>query len=206
MKNLTFITTLMLTGIAFAQEATETTPKSSPLEITGSADGYYKYDFAKTENIMTSFATDHGSFSLGMLDITLKKAVGKFSFVGEVSFGPRGQWQSIPNGDEATLNSDNSFHIQNMYGTYSVSDKLSITAGYAGTFIGYEFISPVANFHYSTSYLFTNSPFQNSGVKINYKLSDKFGAMVVFLTILGIHTNQNLESALLVVIIVRFWQ
>ena len=53
-----------------------------------------------------------------------------------------------------------------------------MTAGYMGTFIGYEVISPVANFQYSTSYLFTNGPFQNAGVKANYKISDKFGAML----------------------------
>lgn len=170
MKKLTLILALLLTSVTFAQE---TESKSTPLEISGSADGYYKYDFAKmSNNIKTSFASDHNSFSLGMLDIALKKSTGKFSFVGEVSFGPRGQLQSIPNGDAS-----GSFHIQNLYGTYAVSDKLSITAGYAGTFIGYEVISPVANFHYSTSYLFTNGPFQNSGVKLNYKLSDKFGLM-----------------------------
>jgi len=178
MKKVTFILAVMLSSVTFAQEAKET-PKSTPLEISGSADGYIKYDFAeRSNNIKTSFATDHNSFSLGMLDIALKKTSGKFSFVGEVSFGPRGQWQSIVNGDGTPSNADNSFHIQNLYGTYAVSDKLSITAGYAGTFIGYEVISPVANFHYSTSYLFTNGPFQNSGIKVNYKLSDKFGAMV----------------------------
>jgi hypothetical protein len=47
---------------------------------------YYKYDFAKKENIETSFATDQNSVSLGMLDIEEKQQV---SFVGEVSFGPR---------------------------------------------------------------------------------------------------------------------
>ena len=189
MKKVTLILALMLTSVTFAQE-TET--KSTPLEISGSADGYYKYDFAKKENIMTSFATDHGSFSLGMIDIALKKSTGKFSFVGEVSFGPRGQLQSVPNGDAS-----GSFHIQNLYGTYTVSDKLSITAGYAGTFIGYEVISPVANFHYSTSYLFTNGPFQNSGVKVNYKLSDKFGAMVgVFNDQWNVYKNTTGAAAL----------
>jgi hypothetical protein len=149
--------------------------QDTPLEISGSADVYYKYDFAKTENIGTSFATDHNSVSLGMLDITLKKKTGKASFVGEVSFGPRGQYQSIPNGDGTD---GNSFHIQNLYATYEATDKLSFTAGYMGTFIGYEVISPVANFHYSTSYLFTNGPFQNAGVKANYAFSDKVGLMV----------------------------
>jgi hypothetical protein len=37
-------------------------------------------------------------------------------------------------------------------------------------------ISPVANFHYSTS-CFTNGPFQ-VGVKLNYAISDKVGIMV----------------------------
>ncbi len=51
-------------------------------------------------------------------------------------------------------------------------------AGYSGTFCGYEVISPIANFHYSTSYLFTYGPFQHAGVQANYKISDKFGAML----------------------------
>ncbi|WP_074723032.1 outer membrane beta-barrel protein [Flavobacterium frigoris] len=168
MKKVIVILALALTGnIAFAQD--------TPLEISGSADVYYKYDFAKKENIGTSFATDQNSVSLGMLDIALKKTTGKASFVGEVSFGPRGQFQSIPNGDGTD---GNTFHIQNLYATYAATEKLSFTAGYMGTFIGYEVISPLANFHYSTSYLFTNGPFQNAGVKVNYSISDKVGIMV----------------------------
>jgi hypothetical protein len=176
MKKVTLILALMLTSsIGFAQDVAETAPKSTPLEISGSGDLYYKYDFSKTGNIPTSFGTDQNSVSLGMLDIALKKTTGKASFVGEVSFGPRGQYQSIPNGDATDVNS---FHIQNLYATYAFTDKFSMTAGYMGTYIGYEVISPVANFHYSTSYLFTNGPFQNAGIKANYKISDKFGAML----------------------------
>jgi hypothetical protein len=48
---------------------------------------YYKYDFAKKENIGTSFATDQNSVSLGMLDIALKKKQRR-----EISFGPRGNF------------------------------------------------------------------------------------------------------------------
>jgi len=179
MKKVTIILALMLSSITFAQE-TEA-PKSTPLEISGSGDLYYKYDFSKISNSngegypgqpYTSFGTDQNSVSLGMIDIALKKSTGKASFVGEVSFGPRGEKQSIPDvGGQ-------SFHIQNLYATYAFTDKFSMTAGYMGTFIGYEVISPVANFHYSTSYMFTNGPFQNAGVKANYKISDKFGAML----------------------------
>ena len=177
MKKVTLIFALMLAGsTTFAQDAAEpVAPTSTPLEISGSGDLYYKYDFAKIPNIGTSFATDQNSVSLGMLDIALKKKTGKASFVGELSFGPRGQYQSIPNGDGAD---GNSFHIQNLYASYEVTDKLSLTAGYMGTFVGYEVISPVANFNYSTSYLFTNGPFQNAGIKANYKITDKFGVML----------------------------
>ena len=174
-KVITILVLALTTSIAFAQDEV----KSTPLEISGSGDLYYKYDFSKTANIPTSFATDQNSVSLGMLDIAFKKSIKKVSFVGEVSFGPRGQYQSIPNADGTYDDTNsNSFHIQNLYATYAVSDKLSFTAGYLGTFIGYEVISPLGNFSYSTSYLFTNGPFQNAGVKANYKITDKFGAMV----------------------------
>jgi len=162
-----------LAGVTHAASAQDST--STPLTISGSVDAYYKYDLAKTANIGTSFATDHNSVSLGMIDVALKKTTGKASFVGEVSFGPRGQYQSIPTGD--STDASNSFHIQNLYATYAFTDKFSMTAGYMGTFIGYEVISPVGNFNYSTSYLFTNGPFQNAGIKANYALSSKIGLM-----------------------------
>ncbi|MXV14042.1 outer membrane beta-barrel protein [Hufsiella ginkgonis] len=156
-----------------AQEST-----AVPLSISGSADTYFKYDFAKTPNIATSFATDQNSVSLGMIDLALKKTSGKASFVGELSFGPRGQFQSVPNGDGTTANDGNSFHVQNLNLTYAFTDKFSLAAGYFGTFIGYEVISPAGNFNYSTSYLFTNGPFQNAGVKATYAFSPKAGLMV----------------------------
>jgi hypothetical protein len=149
----------------------------TPLTISGSVDAYYKYDFAKSSQLGTSFATDHNSFSIGMVDIALKKTTGKTSFVGEVSFGPRGQSQSIP--DQAvTGNAASSFHIQNLYVNYAVSDAFTLTMGYMGTFIGYEVISPVGNFNYSTSYMFTNGPFQNAGIKGTYSFSSKASLMV----------------------------
>lgn len=140
-----------------------------PLTISGSVDAYYKYDFSGHKNIPTSFASDQNSLSIGMIDLGLKKKVGKASFVGEVSFGPRSD-QSLP-----TANTN--YHIQNLYVSYDVTDKLNLTGGYMSTFIGYEVISPAGNFNYSTSYLFTNGPFQNAGVKATYTFSDKVSLM-----------------------------
>jgi hypothetical protein len=164
-KVITILALALTTSVAFAQD--------TPLEISGSGDLYYKYDFSEASQLGTSFATDQNSVSLGMIDIALKKKTGKTSFVGEVSFGPRGAGQSIPNDVDGQ-----SFHIQNLYAAYAATDKLTLTAGYMGTFIGYEVISPLANLNYSTSYLFTNGPFQNAGVKANYAFSSKVGLMV----------------------------
>ncbi|MDY0906254.1 porin [Pedobacter sp. CFBP9032] len=179
-KFLTAIVAMASTTCALAQEA-----PTSPLEISGSVDTYFKYDFAKQPNIKTSFASDHNSVSLGMIDLVLKKRTGKASFVGELSFGPRGQAQSLLNAAEDV----SSFHIQNLYVNYDFTEKFSMTAGYMGTFIGYEVISPVGNFNYSTSYLFTNGPFQNAGIKATYKFSDKVSLMA------GLFNDWNVYTA-----------
>ena len=150
----------------------------SSLEISGYADAYWKFDFAQQENITTYFANDHNSISLGMIALGLKKSAGKALFVGELGFGPRGQYLSIPNGDGAETNDKNSFHIQNLYMSYNFTKSFSLTAGFMGTFVGYEVISPVSNFHYSTSYLFGAGPFQNAGIKANYNFSDKISLML----------------------------
>jgi len=161
----------MMSAYAYAQE------NASGVEISGSADAYYKYDFANGENIKTYFGNDHNSISLGMISLGLKKSTGKASFVGELSFGPRGQYQSLLNGDGESANESNSFHIQNIYMDYTFTDKFSMTAGFMGTFVGLEVISPAANFHYSTSYLFGAGPFQNAGIKGTYAFSDKVSLM-----------------------------
>jgi len=148
---------------------------SSPLSLSGSADVYYKADLSGNAQIPTSFMADQNSVSIGMLNLIASKEIGKASFVGDVSFGPRSN-NSIP---------DAVFHIQNLYVSYALSNKLAVTAGYMGTFVGYEIISPTGNFNYSTSYLFTNGPFQNGGVKLDYALSDKVGLMV------GLFNNWN---------------
>lgn len=157
---------ILLLTLMFAAFMVKAQDDDSGLKISGSVDTYFKYDFAGTENIETSFANEHNSVSIGMIDIALEQTVGKASFVGEVSFGPRSASSVYyPN-------------IQNLYVSYAFSDKFSMTAGYMGTFVGYEVISPTGNFNYSTSRLFTNGPFQNAGLRADYAFSDKVSLMV----------------------------
>jgi hypothetical protein len=178
MKKVFLLLSLLIVAIMSAKAATTApadtgkvgttaSPADPPLIFSGSVDTYWKYDFSKTGNIPTSFASDQNSISIGMIDLGLKKKVGKAAFVGELSFGPRSD-QSIPT---------SGYHIQNLYASYDVTDKFSLAAGYMATFIGYEVISPVGNFNYSTSYLFTNGPFQNAGFKATYAFSDKVSLM-----------------------------
>jgi hypothetical protein len=66
-----------------------------------------------------------------------------------------------------------------------------MTAGYMGTFVGYEVISPVGNVNYSTSYLFTNGPFQNAGIKGTYAFSSKASLMVGLFNDWNVFTDAN---------------
>ncbi len=162
---LTFIVSAF--GLSLKAQDTVKTTGDAPLVLNGSVDTYFKSDFSGHGNIPTSFANENSSISIGMIDLGLKKSVGNASFVGELSFGPRSD-QSIPTAG---------YHIQNLYVSYNLTSKFNLTAGYMSTFIGYEVISPAANFNYSTSYLFTNGPFQNAGFKATYTFSDKVSLM-----------------------------
>jgi hypothetical protein len=188
MKNKITLLILAIAGFTFTAKAQDTikTTGDAPLVVSGSVDTYFKTDFSGKPNIPTSFANELNTISIGMIDLGLKKSVGKASFVGELSFGPRGQSQSIPNaspglvvipGTQTTGTAYSSYHIQNLYVSYNITDKFNLTAGYMSTFIGYEVISPASNFNYSTSYLFTNGPFQNAGFKATYTFSDKVSLM-----------------------------
>ena len=173
----------------FAQEniSVEVEKSTSPLEISGSVDTYYTYDFSGNDNIPTSFADNRNTVAIGMLDVALTKSFKKVSFTGEFSFGPR-SFKSIPTFDPDNTGSGSNIWIQNLYISYAVTNKLSLTAGYMGTFVGYEVISPAGNFNYSTSYLFTSGPFQNAGLKANYAFSNRFAIMV------GVFNDWNVYS------------
>lgn len=90
MKRKLLLLTLALSAFALSLKAQDTvkTTSDAPLVISGSVDTYFKTDFSGKANIPTSFANELNSISIGMVDLALKKAVGKASFVGELSFGP----------------------------------------------------------------------------------------------------------------------
>src|SRR5688572_19609510 len=94
-------------------EAEEAKPA---LIITGSADVYYKYDFAKTKaNTYTSFTGTHNSFALGMASVKLEHKGNKVGAVLDLGFGQRAKEFAYT--DEGITQA-----IKQMYVTYFPSE------------------------------------------------------------------------------------
>ena len=165
MKKFTYLVLFALSTTIITNVNAQDAEENQPLQISGSVDTYYKYDFSGNSQIPTSFIGAQNSFGIGMVDLAFSKSFGKASFVGEVAFGPRAD-ASAPG------------PVQQLFVSYELADGLSLTGGFMGTYIGYEVISPAGNFNYTTSYLFSNGPFQQGGVKLDYAVSDKFAFMV----------------------------
>lgn len=149
---------LLLSSALFAQDSTQT-PEPA-LKISGSVDGYYRYDFAKQINNYTSFTGTHNSFALGMASVKFEHTGGKVSAVADLGFGPRAREFAYT--DEGITQA-----IKQLYVTYSPTDWLSFSLGTWGTHVGYEVLDPQTNRNYSMSYMFTNGPFSHTGFKAN---------------------------------------
>jgi hypothetical protein len=106
-----------------------------------------------------------------MANIVLSYEGEKSGFVADLVYGPRGA--------DAVFNSTGSSNIVNqLYVYYNVSDSFTLTLGNFNTFLGYEVISPVGNFNYSTSYMFSNGPFSHTGLKADIAVSDDVSLML----------------------------
>jgi hypothetical protein len=153
---------LVFGGMTSAQAQEEPT-----FSVSGSVDSYYR---SAEYSPGTSFA-DLNGFSLGMANIVLSYEGEKSGFVADLVYGPRGA--------DAVFNSTGSSNIVNqLYVYYNVSDSFTLTLGNFNTFLGYEVISPVGNFNYSTSYMFSNGPFSHTGLKADIAVSDDVSLML----------------------------
>ena len=142
---------------SFTQDSTAIDEPS--LKISGSIDGYYKYDFAKTAgNTYTSFTQTHNSFALGMASIKFEHKGDKISAVADLGFGPRAR-------DFAYTDDGITQAIKQLYVNYSPAEWLTFTLGTWGTHVGYEVLDPQYNRNYSMSYMFTSGPFSHTGFK-----------------------------------------
>lgn len=157
-KSTLFTVILIITAFAneFAQEATP-----SPTVFAGSVDMYYKYDFSKFDNSKTSFTKSQDSFELGMASIEASHKSGKASVFVDLGFGTRAL-------EFTYTDATPTFMVKQLYVNYDFSPCFKVTAGSFGTHIGYELLDAIDNKNYSMSYAFTNGPFFNTGVKVQY--------------------------------------
>ena len=154
-----------VTSIYAQEEAT--TEEQPSFAISGSIDTYFRSsEYAPG----TSFGNLPG-FALGMANVVFSYEGEKSGFVADLVVGPRGA--------DAVFNSTGSSNIVNqLYAYYNVSDNFTLTLGNFNTFLGYEVISPVANFNYTTSYMFSYGPFSHTGIKADFSLSDNVSLML----------------------------
>lgn len=180
MKNLLLLilcVALSTFQVVLAQE--EAAEETSSLTLSGSVDAYFRTNFNapnKGENFQapaSSFANLPG-FSLGMANIVATYQGKKVGAVVDLVFGPRGEDAVFGSPLYSGGMAGSSQILNQLYVYWNVSDKVTLTMGNFNTFLGYEVISPTANFNYSTSYMFSNGPFSHTGLKANIQLSDKF--------------------------------
>jgi len=189
MKKLITLSIFFIACSLFAQE--EETEEKKSFTFSGSVDAYYRTNFNGLNSSVpvieggeeigeiapsapgSSFANDTG-FAIGMINLIAGYEGKKVGFVADLVFGPRGE--------DAVFNDIGSSNIVNqLYVYWNVSDAVTLTLGNFNTFLGYEVISPVANFNYSTSYMFSYGPFSHTGLKADFDLGNDWSAMVAIL-------------------------
>ncbi|NCO64963.1 MAG: porin, partial [Flavobacteriia bacterium] len=175
MKKLITLSMFIVALSSFAQEAPVEEPKFT---LSGSIDAYYRTNFnAPNDESLTSpgssFANLPG-FALGMANIVASYEGEKVGFVADLVFGPRGTDAIFA----SPMYSSTGQIVNQLYAYWKVSESVKLTMGNFNTFLGYEVISPVANFNYSTSYLFSYGPFSHTGLKADFTLSEDFSLML----------------------------
>ncbi|ANW95437.1 hypothetical protein AXE80_03695 [Wenyingzhuangia fucanilytica] len=156
------LSAMMLTGmLTFAQEG--------KLTVSGNVDVYGTANFVDgsgTPGILIANPGNANGFGLGAANTVFAYDTEKAGVVADLSFGPRA--------DDANL----AGAINQLYAYYIINDALTVSAGQFNTFLGYEVISPAANFNYTVSYLFNAGPFSHTGVKVDYAASEDLSFML----------------------------
>lgn len=165
MKKLILSLLFVSSLVATAQEKED----KGTFTLSGTVDVYGTANFVDgsgTPGILIANPENANGFGLGFANTVFAYEKGKAGVVADIAFGPKA--------DDANL----AGAINQLYAYYKVSDKVTITAGQFNTFLGYEVISPAANFNYTVSYLFNAGPFSHTGVKLDYAASDDLSFLV----------------------------
>jgi hypothetical protein len=177
-KYLFLLALIMTTSSAFSQEEEEA-DEAPKFTFSGTIDAYYRANLNSANSGAnysapgSSFANLPG-FALGMANVIAGYEGEKVGFVADLVFGPRGT-DAVFASPMYSLTGD---IVNQLYVYWNVSDNITLTFGNWNTFLGYEVISPAANFNYSTSYLFSYGPFSHTGLKADFDLGNDFSLML----------------------------
>lgn len=170
--------TIVCSSLFLAAKAQDST--TGALKITGSVDGYYRYNFNNAKDVAdpfglnhnsrTSFTNSSNSFELGMASVKFDYSKGKIGAVADLGFGSRAAEFSYNEAGALAA-------VKQAYVTYAPSDKVKFTMGKWATHMGYELVDPQLNRNYSMSHLFTYGPFTHTGLKVDFTLGSGFGLM-----------------------------
>lgn len=161
MKKIILSAIVLASTAIFAQE--------SKLSISGTVDMYgtvNTVDGSGTPGLLIANPENANAFGLGSINTVFAYETEKAGVVADLAYGPKA--------DDANL----AGAINQLYVYYNVNDKTTITAGQFNTFLGYEVISPAANFNYTVSYLFNAGPFSHTGIKLDYAASEDLSYML----------------------------
>ncbi|MGF7230645.1 outer membrane beta-barrel protein [Arachidicoccus sp.] len=162
----------IIASAAMAQNLTDSTKKAPTLKISGSVDGYYRYNFnapAGATNNLTSFTNSQNSFELGMASLRFDASAmdGKISATADLGYGRRAEEFSYTDGGitngHSTLQS-----VKQLYVSFAAGRNITLTLGKWATHIGYEVLDPYVNRNYSMDYMFSYGPFSHTGFKAQY--------------------------------------
>jgi len=175
---------IILSAIVFVGAMTLNAQDEAPkLSISGTVDVYgttNTVDGTGTPGLLIANPEKANGFGLGMANTIFSYDGAKSGVVADLAFGPRA--------DDANL----AGAINQLYAYYNVSESVTLTAGQFNTFLGYEVISPAANFNYSVSYLFNAGPFSHTGVKLDYAASEDLSFLVA---VTNAHTISSADAS-----------
>jgi hypothetical protein len=163
MKKIFTLLLASFTTITIAQE------DAAALSISGTVDVYGTLnteDGPGAPGLLIADPENANGFGLGMANTVFSYDGAKSGVVADLAFGPRA--------DDANM----AGIINQLYAYYNLSELVTVTAGQFNTFLGYEVISPAANFNYSVSYLFNAGPFSHTGLKLDYTASEDLSLML----------------------------
>lgn len=174
-KKSVLLAIVLVSAVTFAQDEEE----EAKFSLSGTIDAYYRANLNSAnsgDNYSapgSSFANLPG-FALGMANVIASYEGEKVGFVADLVFGPRGTDAIFA----SPMYSATGDIVNQLYAYWNVSDNVTLTFGNFNTFLGYEVISPAANFNYSTSYLFSYGPFSHTGLKADFDLGNDWSAML----------------------------